>query len=510
MDRHQDWTHGYFADSGYTYGYYPETMPARLRWAALMQGHKLPDSGFRYLDAGCGQGLNLILAAAAHPDSSFVGIDFLPEHIAHARELARRCGINNVRFIEADFAEVAETPGYLGEFDYAVAHGISTWVAPRVQQALFRLISRVLRPGGVFYNSYNTFPGWLGVVPFQHLVLLEQRSKNGSHALQAARDAMERLKDSSRAMFDGLPALQQRMQVMDKQDQAYLVQEYNNAYWQPMFFTQMADALAQVKLDYLGTATLGEMFDGVLPPAVRSLLAEQADATLRQQLRDYACNTAFRRDLFVKGRQRPWKWEADGLLRAQRVIAAPLTPRPAPGEPFLIRAGSVRLNGDAAFYGQLLERLEQQPEGMTTGELIDSESEPAKRDNVLQALTLLMHGGWVLPYRPSPGDAGRACNLGMAVAAYDGAPYRYACAPAADTALPFSDIDWVLLRAVAAEVPREHWPAEVEQWLRRLGRELVVDGQPVTKTEEREALLNKQIELFDTQRLPALRRLGGM
>ena len=87
-----DWKHGYFAESGYTYGYYPETMPMRLRWAALIQGHTAPPSKFRYLDAGCGQGLNLILAAAAHPDSEFVGIDFLPEHIAHGKALAETCG----------------------------------------------------------------------------------------------------------------------------------------------------------------------------------------------------------------------------------------------------------------------------------------------------------------------------------------------------------------------------------------------------------------------------------
>ena len=42
-----DWTAGYVADIGYTYGYYPETMPMRLRWASLIQAHDAPASGFR-------------------------------------------------------------------------------------------------------------------------------------------------------------------------------------------------------------------------------------------------------------------------------------------------------------------------------------------------------------------------------------------------------------------------------------------------------------------------------
>jgi hypothetical protein len=33
-----DWKHGYFADTGYTFGYYREMAPCYLAWAALLQG----------------------------------------------------------------------------------------------------------------------------------------------------------------------------------------------------------------------------------------------------------------------------------------------------------------------------------------------------------------------------------------------------------------------------------------------------------------------------------------
>ncbi|MFN5746076.1 MAG: class I SAM-dependent methyltransferase, partial [Methylococcaceae bacterium] len=148
----KQWNHGYYVDSVYTFGYYPETMPVRLHWASLINDHITPTRQFRYLDAGCGQGFNLIMAAAAHPDSDFVGLDFLPEHIAHATRLARCCGLTNVRFIEADFVDLADDPAALGSFDYAICHGVSSWVAPEVKRGLYRLIGQVLKPGGVFYN----------------------------------------------------------------------------------------------------------------------------------------------------------------------------------------------------------------------------------------------------------------------------------------------------------------------------------------------------------------------
>ncbi|MGY8905539.1 MAG: class I SAM-dependent methyltransferase [Burkholderiales bacterium] len=105
-----DWKHGYFAESGYTYGFYPEVSPARLGWIASLKGLREPGNQFRYIDMGCGQGLGLLILAAAYPDAEFVGIDFMPEHIAHARNLAKRAGLTNVKLIEGDFLALNKDP----------------------------------------------------------------------------------------------------------------------------------------------------------------------------------------------------------------------------------------------------------------------------------------------------------------------------------------------------------------------------------------------------------------
>jgi hypothetical protein len=46
MSASMDWKHGYFADNGYTFGYYREMAPCYLAWAALLQGVVAPPGIF--------------------------------------------------------------------------------------------------------------------------------------------------------------------------------------------------------------------------------------------------------------------------------------------------------------------------------------------------------------------------------------------------------------------------------------------------------------------------------
>jgi SAM-dependent methyltransferase len=509
LDPEMNWKHGYYADSGYTYGYYSETSPLRLAWAALIQGHALPTRNFRYLDAGCGQGLSLIMMAAAHPDSEFVGLDFLPEHIAHARDLAARCGLTNVTFIEGDFIALEEHPEPLGNFDYAICHGITTWIAPAVKRSLFSLFGKVLNPGGIFYNSYNTFPGWLPTVPFQHLVLLEQRSKTGALALKAARGHMEQLTENSTGMFGALPGLQARLKSMDTQDPAYLVQEYNNNFWQPVFVSQMMDDLAAVKMTYLGTATLVEAYDAVLAPKVRELLAAQAVPVIREQLRDYAINQSFRRDLYVKGQRRPWQNEQGELIHQFEVTRNPTISRPQDGQPFSIRSGTIELNGDNKFYASILDSLELSDGQLCVGQLIERVNSEM-RLGVVSAVSMLLHGGWILPHQSYPEGAASKVNKAIGDAVCKGAPYLFISVPASGGAIPLGDAEWFVVRAAMSGVPDSEWLDILDSTMTRTRRAMSKDGKPVIDEKEKRALQMKVVDDVKTIKLPLLRRMGAL
>jgi SAM-dependent methyltransferase len=504
------WNHGYFAERGYTYGFYPETMPLRLYWAALIQGHISPKEGFRYLDAGCGQGLNLILAAAAHPDSEFVGIDFLPEHIAHARHLAQVCGLSNVTFIEGDFIELAANPAQLGEFDFAVCHGISTWVAPEVQTALFQLIGQVLKPGGMFYNSYNTLPGWLGAIPFQHLILLEQRSKSGAAAVKAAQACMAQLQENKAGLFPAQPSLTARLQQISNQNPHYLVQEYNNQDWKPVFVTEIMDRMSAVKLNYLGSATLADAFETLLPAGLVKLLGEQPSPALREQLRDYATYQSFRRDLYVKGQRKPWLKQEKEALEQLRVSANPQAERPKKDRHYETRTGGFVAEGNFDTYSAVLDAVAGEPQGITLGELQKRLGKQAQLKPLVFMTSMLIHGGWLSTNQlvSEQGQAlARSVNQGLANAAAEGAPYQFAASPVTGGACGMSEIDWALLGAYLKGLPKNEWPLYVGNQLGALNRALMKEGKSVTDSATLAKLLSKSVSDFKNKKL-ALHFLG--
>jgi len=443
-----DWTHGYFADTGYTFGFYPELCPTRLRMAALIHGSAVPEMGFRYLDAGCGQGLNALFAAAFHPESEFIGIDFHPEHVAHARALGREAGLSNVSFIEGDFMELVEVGSGLGQFDYITCHGVSTWISLPVRDALFQFVGRALKPGGLFYNSYNTFPGWLATAPFQHLVLLAQRSSPGLGALSAAKQVMANLKALGSPMFDALPALPARLQAIEGQSQDYVHQEYGNQHWRPVFVSEMLEALQRVKLTYIGSANLPEAFESLIAPALQTLLDDERDRIVREQLRDFALNQSFRRDLYVKGRQRLWPNDPMHHLRDARFIRNPTLARPEKGEFFLFSAGGFDLKGEPKYYGALLDHLEIRQEGSSLDEIIAAGVYGAQRDSLLQAVALLLHAGYILERREvseATKVAVKALNVALSRASALGAPYRHVALAEGATALQVTELELSLL-----------------------------------------------------------------
>ena len=64
-----DWTSGYVADIGYTYGYYNELNPHRGTLAFLNAGFVPPTTGV-HCELGYGQGLSVNIHAAASGSSA--------------------------------------------------------------------------------------------------------------------------------------------------------------------------------------------------------------------------------------------------------------------------------------------------------------------------------------------------------------------------------------------------------------------------------------------------------
>lgn len=176
-----DWGAGYVTDTAYVHDFCRVQTPAILSLAALSCNVATPGGRgepLRYCDLGCGQGFTASLVAAANPRADVFAADFNPTHIAGARALADAAGLDNVRFREASFDELAQDTA-LPDFDIICLHGVYSWVSPESRRTVVGLVRRRLKPGGLFYISYDAMPGWAGIAPLRRL-LVQQHAASGT------------------------------------------------------------------------------------------------------------------------------------------------------------------------------------------------------------------------------------------------------------------------------------------------------------------------------------------
>lgn len=294
----------YVDDVAYVRAFMPELSPAWLDFTALLWGFEPVDrtGGFAWCDLGCGQGVNTAVFAATHPGGQFHGVDFLPEHIDHARGLARAAGAANATFHAADFGAGVDLD--LPPLDYITAHGVYSWVDDQARHDLRRFVDRHLKPGGRVYVSYNALPGRAPDAPFQRLMLELGRRGTGDSAVRVREAAGL----AARLLAMKVPALTASRMAHAllaggaEHSERYLAHELMGANWRPLSVLDVRADMAEIGLEPAGSASLIENFDDfVLGKAARKMLATIDDPDLHDLVRDYLTNQSFRRDVFVRG-----------------------------------------------------------------------------------------------------------------------------------------------------------------------------------------------------------------
>ena len=504
--------HGYFTGAGYTFDAQSEPSPERLAFLALLNRHRPPEicGPFQLLELGCGQGFNLCLQAANYPQARFLGIDFNPEHIAHARSLAAATGLANIRFEQADFLELEQAAGGCipwGEIDFTVAHGILSWVSPEVRRSLMRLAERALRPGGLFYLSYNTLPGWLALLPFQHCVSSLQGPRgDGQPALDAARELFQGLRQANALVFSSQPQLASRLEGLGHYDPTYLLHEYNNSHWQPLYANQVIEPLRELGLDYLGSATLAENFEGLLPVPAQQQIQRQSDPALRELVRDLVTNQSFRRDVYVKGLDTLWPLEASAALQQVRLCSLLDPDAPVNDSSFHFSFDWGEFHGNRDWIRALLT-------GLGDGSRSLAELEPAIPSGTPQRLLLqnlgLLLGSKAVALVPGERDRGpsQRFNAHIAASVAAGANYSAVACPLSGNLHRLAAMELLALNALNQGCNEAALAGAIDASLRALDQHLMRDGQPLVES-ERQAELERVADDFRCRCLPLLRRLG--
>lgn len=506
-----DWSAGYNVDLGYTYGYYREMSPQWLDYLAVLRGVAPPRGSCRYLELGCGQGVGLLLMAAQYPEYEFLGIDFHPLHIAHARSLASAAGLTNVRFEEADFTELAQDwPSDWGQFDYVTAHGIFSWIADDVRQSFVECIGAASAPGALVYVSYNTMPGWISTIAVQHLLRLWQTTEKlpSVKAVSEGRDRIKALLETDSKISKILPGIAPRLEAMETQNPSYLVQEYLHDNWKPMWFDQAFGELASAKLEYVGTANIGDYYlPDLLPKSLKEHLNQYDDPIVREVMLDVLINQSFRRDMFARGRAPLWGAERLDTVQSMRFR---FVKKPEEGAfKFKISLGEVA--GKPEIYQPLLDVLADGPQSLEQLAKLSGEASKGLAKTV-QSINMMLHANLVeIDNPPSDPEPAKALNRVMSTKVAAGAPYKYLIGSRTGSVSHYSDVDMIMLAAVTQD-PRLATPGplakELVSKLLSLGRGLSEGGKSL---KSREQMMQKAKQLatsFLNERLPRFKKDG--
>ena len=316
-----DWTSGYVADIGYTYGYYLELNPQRVKLAFLNAGLVAPEFGTA-CELGFGQGLSANMHAAASV-CSWHGTDFNPAQAGFAQELSSVSGAN-AHLYDETFADFAQRD--MPEFDYIGLHGIWSWISDENRAVIVDFIRKKLKVGGVLYISYNTLPGWGTFAPMRHL-MTEHAEVIGADGvgivsrIDGALDFTEKLLATNPLFARANPLVNEKITQIKGQNRHYLAHEYFNRDWHPMHFGTMAEWLEPAKLTYACSAHYLDYIDAVnLTSEQQAFLKDIHDPMFKQTVRDFMVNQQFRRDYWVKGARRLSPLEQAQGLRDQRLL----------------------------------------------------------------------------------------------------------------------------------------------------------------------------------------------
>jgi SAM-dependent methyltransferase len=506
-----DWTAGYVADLNYTYGYYSELNPLRIRFAFANAGLAFPDVGAA-CELGFGQGLSTNIHAAASI-VDWRGTDFNPSQASFAREMNRSFGGGDTLY-EDSFAELAARPD-LPDFDFIALHGIWTWISDENRAVVVDFLRRKLKVGGVLYISYNTMPGWAPFAPMRHL--MKQHAKvmdaTGPGMVAHVNSALafsDRFIAANPGILRVVPQFGTRMQKLREQNPAYLAHEYFNQHWDPTYFTDMVEALGPAKLGYACSAHYLDHVDLLnLTADQTALLAGIPDATFRETVRDYMVNQQFRRDYWVRGARRLSAFDQADIIRRTRVALV----AHREGVSLKVTGSLGEANMTEAVYGPILDLLaDHKPK--TIGQIEQALQATINFAQVRQAVLVLCGQGSLAIVNDDAVIARarkQTDKLNAFIRAYarGNADINFHASPVTGGGISLGRISqlFLLARDNGRNKPEE-WADFAWQILAAQGQKLIRDGVTIDNPEENLSELRQQAKTFADKQLPVLKALG--
>ena len=506
-----DWTSGYVADIDYTFGYYTELNPLRVKLAFLNAGLVAPDYGTT-CELGFGQGISTNIHAAASL-TSWHGTDFNPAQAGFAQGLAAVSGAAATLYDDAfaDFVVRSDLP----DFDYIGIHGIWSWISEENRAIIVDFIGRKLKVGGVLYISYNTLPGWASFAPIRHLMtqhanIIGTEGNGIVSRIDGALGFTEKLLATNPAFARANPLVAERLGKIKEQNRHYLAHEYFNRDWHPMHFATMQEWLASAKLSYACSAHYLDHVDDInLTTEQQAFLKDIPDLLFRETVRDFCINQQFRKDYWVKGARQLNALERAEALRAQKVMLT--NPR---ADVTLKVVGAI---GEAtmqeAVYNPILDALaDHKPKTLGQLELLVKD-QGVVFAQLMQAVMILTGAGHLAAVQddtliPKAKKYTDKLNTGLINKARSSNDITFLASPVTGGGVTVGRFQQLFLLAISqGKKQPADWALLVWQLLQAQGQLLIKEGKTLTTPEENIAELTEQAKIFADKQLPILKAL---
>lgn len=506
MVLNDNWSQGYVVGTDYTFGYYNELNPLRMRIPLLSRGIMPPEVN-NACELGFGQGISVNIHAAAS-GCQWHGTDFNVNHALFAQTLAKE-SCANCKLYDQSFAEFCQRPD-LPDFDFVGIHGIWSWINHENQSVMVDFLRRKLKVGGVLYISYNTLPGWAPFLPFRELLRLCAEDLGGApiaDRIGLALDFGKSLLAANPLYESAAPELKKRLGRMEKQDRHYLAHEFFNQDWEPVTFAQMAGMLAPARLEFACSAQWSDLIDIInLSGEQSKFLAGIKNVALRETARDFMRNTQFRRDYWIKGRRKPGYHEQLEALRNEKIV-------------LLKSDGKV----DAKIQGSKVEgslspqilrpilNILRDRKAHSLGEIYDKTREAGLGFNqILETAIGLVANGAASPAdgAASP-DYALKLNSQLEKFSRSSGNIGWLACPLTGGGMFMGRIEQLLLLGIDEGLQKPEELAQyVWNWLQAMGEKVLKDGKPVENDAENVAMLGERAKIFIAGELPLLREWG--
>ncbi len=505
-------TGGYVTDTAYVAEFYGDHAPAHMNLIAASNGYRPRplDGAFTWCDYGCGNGITANVLAGCFPDAKFYGVDFLPAHTRTAELLSLRGGLQNTTFIQKSFTDLGEDE--IPALDFAVMHGVLSWIDDPTRNAVLDDVAKRLKPGGLLLTGTNAMPGWAAKLPMRNMVYsLSRDGQNSLERAQTGLDWLKKLKSAKVKYFRDNPALAEAVEELERLDLRYMAHEYFNEHLRAFYFAELKAMMEAKGLRFAGCARLFlNMVDLSVPQALQEEFRSVKTRAELEAKRDFIRNETFRRDVWIKGE--PLKSEEEWLAVNQDQVFGTIDPLAKIDR--TVAFGDIQLSYENEPFAGLLKLVAER--GISIREMENDRAlaglSPWTR---FEAARLLAAGGQVhsFPASTKPVKVAKdaklsmpAVNRGMIKELGLSIPKIALAAPYAGTGVEISNIDAILLLA-RCEKGRD---GAVKHAAKVLGGDVgeIVIGNKTLTPRETEDLLKQRFAVLETTMFDKLAEIG--